>query len=77
MDWIQFIQVRVQWWALVNMVMKLWIPWKVGKFLTNWVVISFQEGLCTMVLNYWVWIVIPFTFFITELLLTSCAHFKW
>jgi hypothetical protein len=26
MDWIQLVQDRVQWWALVNMVMILWVP---------------------------------------------------
>jgi hypothetical protein len=25
-DWIHLAQDRVQWWALVNMVMNLWVP---------------------------------------------------
>jgi hypothetical protein len=32
-DWIRLAQDRDQWWAVVNMVMKLLVPYKVGKFL--------------------------------------------
>jgi hypothetical protein len=34
-DWIHLAQDRDQWWAVVNMVMNLWVPNKVGNFVTN------------------------------------------
>jgi hypothetical protein len=34
-------QDRDQWWALVNAVLKLWIPYNAGNFLTRYVTISF------------------------------------
>jgi hypothetical protein len=35
-DWIHVAQDKNQWWALVNMVMNLQVPLKVGNFLTSW-----------------------------------------
>jgi hypothetical protein len=35
MDWIDLVQVRDWWRALVNATMSLWIPENVGNFLTN------------------------------------------
>jgi hypothetical protein len=32
MGWIDLVQDIDQWWALVNMVMNLWVPYNVGKF---------------------------------------------
>jgi hypothetical protein len=29
-DWIDLAQDRTRWWALVDMVMNLWVPWTVG-----------------------------------------------
>jgi hypothetical protein len=34
-DWMHLAQDRDQWWALVNMVMSLLVPEKVGDFLTS------------------------------------------
>jgi hypothetical protein len=34
-NWIQLAQDRDEWWALVNMIMKLRVPENVGKFLIN------------------------------------------
>jgi hypothetical protein len=34
-DWINLTQDRDQWWALLNMVMNLWVPEKAGNFLTS------------------------------------------
>jgi len=38
-DWLYLSQDRDQWWALLNTFMNLWIPYKVGNFLTSWVTI--------------------------------------
>jgi hypothetical protein len=35
MDWIDLTQDKSQWRALVNMVMNLWVPQNVGKFLSS------------------------------------------
>jgi hypothetical protein len=35
LDWIHLAQDSDQWRALVNMVMKLWVPYKAGNFLTT------------------------------------------
>jgi hypothetical protein len=34
-DWILMAQDRVQWWAFVNMVMNLCVPYRVGNFFTS------------------------------------------
>jgi len=35
MDWIELAQDRDRWWALVNVVMNLWVPSNAGNFLTS------------------------------------------
>ena len=35
MDWINLAEDRDKWGAVVNAVMKLWLPWNVGNFLTS------------------------------------------
>jgi len=35
-DWMNLAQDRVYWWAVVNTVMNLWVPYKAGSFLTSW-----------------------------------------
>jgi len=35
MDWIDLAQDRDRWWALVNAVMNIWIPYSAGNFLTS------------------------------------------
>jgi hypothetical protein len=42
MDWIDLAQDRDQWGALVYMVMNLWVPQKVGKFLSGCATGSFS-----------------------------------
>jgi hypothetical protein len=44
-NWIHWAQERVQWQALVNTVTNLWVPQKVGNFLTRWATISFLRTL--------------------------------
>jgi hypothetical protein len=34
-DWMHLTQERDQWWALMNMEINLWVPYKVGSFLTK------------------------------------------
>jgi hypothetical protein len=34
-DWIDLVEDRGQWWAVVNTVTRLWVPWDVGKFLSS------------------------------------------
>ena len=36
MDRIDLDQDRERWWAVVNAVMDLWVPWNAGKFLITW-----------------------------------------
>jgi hypothetical protein len=36
MDWIEVAEDRDRWRALVNVVMKLRVPWNAGNFLTSW-----------------------------------------
>jgi hypothetical protein len=45
MNWIQVVQGRIWWWAVVNIIMNLWVPENKGNFLACWV---FQEKLCSM-----------------------------
>jgi len=33
-EWIHLAQDRIQWWVLVNMVIKFWVPLEVGYFMT-------------------------------------------
>ena len=35
MDWITLVQDRDKWWVLVNAIMKLWVVYKAGDFLTS------------------------------------------
>ena len=35
MDWIKLAQDRDRWWAVMNVVMNLWVPKNVAKFLTS------------------------------------------
>ena len=35
MDWIDLAQNRGRWWALLNVVMHLWVPQNAGYFLTS------------------------------------------
>jgi len=42
-DWIHLVQHRDQWRALVDMVMKLRVPQKVGNFWTRWTTTSFWK----------------------------------
>jgi len=34
-DWIHLTQNRDWWWAVVNMVMNIWVSYSVGNFLTS------------------------------------------
>jgi len=36
-NWIHLTQVRVQWWALVNMVMNLWFPYEIYWIMGKWI----------------------------------------
>jgi hypothetical protein len=45
-DWIHLAQNRDPWWLLVNIVINLWVPQKVGYFLTKQLLAS--KGLCSM-----------------------------
>jgi len=42
-DWMHMAQDRVQWRAVVNTVMNLWVPLKSGNFLTSRVNLSFSR----------------------------------
>jgi hypothetical protein len=43
MDWILLVQNMVQWRALANTTVKLWVPYKTGYFLIPERTISFSE----------------------------------
>jgi hypothetical protein len=43
MDWIDQAEDRDKWWALVDMVMNLWVPQNVGDFLTILELLSFSK----------------------------------
>jgi len=45
MDWIDLAQDRDRWWALVNAILKLQIPYYVGNFLTTRGPVSFSRTL--------------------------------
>jgi hypothetical protein len=47
MDWIHVAQNRDQWWAMVNMVMNLWVLYNFRKLMAKKVFTS-QDGLTTM-----------------------------
>jgi hypothetical protein len=50
--WIHLAQNRDWWRALVNMVMNLKVPYKLGNFLTEWLLA--YQGLCSMrLVNWW------------------------
>jgi hypothetical protein len=48
MEWIDLVQNRDQWKALVNTVMNLRVPWNIRKFLRSCAVAASQEGLSSM-----------------------------
>jgi len=43
MDWIELTQDGDRWWALVNTVMNLGVPYNVGSFFTSWELGSFSR----------------------------------
>jgi hypothetical protein len=51
MDWIEMVQDRDQWRALVNTVMKLRVTYNVGKFLSSCILAASQEGIGFMKLE--------------------------
>jgi len=51
-DWIHMAQERDQWLTSVNAVRKLWVPYKVGNFLTRCTTISFSRTLLQVVSSY-------------------------
>jgi hypothetical protein len=42
-DWILLAQNRVQWQALMNTLMNIWVPYKVGSILTTWETLQFSR----------------------------------
>jgi hypothetical protein len=42
-DWIDLVQDRDQWRALVNMIMNSWVPQNIGKFLSTSVISGFSR----------------------------------
>jgi len=42
-----WLRTGIKWQALGNMIMNLWVPYKVGNFLVEGLIAS-QEGLCSM-----------------------------
>jgi len=47
-DWMHLAQDRYQWWALVNTVMNLRVPWKARNFLTSAVTMGFSRRTRSM-----------------------------
>ena len=43
MDWIDLAQAKDSWWALVNVVMNLPVPYNAGNFLTSRELVSFSR----------------------------------
>jgi hypothetical protein len=52
LDWIHMTQVRVQWWDLMNMVMKLQVQLQMESFLTSWATISFSRTILLHEVNH-------------------------
>jgi hypothetical protein len=44
MDWIDLAQDKDQWYALVNMIMNLRVPYNIGKFLSDCIVDGFSRA---------------------------------
>lgn len=44
MVWFQLAEGREKWWALVNIVINLQVPKKVGKLLISWTTFNFSSG---------------------------------
>jgi len=60
MDWIHLAEGRGMWWALVNMVMNLWVSSNVSKSMTRWGTSSFSRRSlfhCVSYLVRWLWLV--------------------
>lgn len=47
-DWINLVQERDQWWAVVNTATKLCVPYNVEKFVTSLGTITFSRRFCSM-----------------------------
>jgi hypothetical protein len=46
-DWVDLVQFRDKWWAVVSTVTNPHIPYNASKFLTEWLFAS-QKGLCSV-----------------------------